>query len=66
MNQQITRFLDTRAPGFLNLGVIGGLLGWALHGRPILAAVKGGPTSGRRVALLGSTRTSELTNDSHS
>ena len=39
MNRQHRRFYGTLTVCFLGFGVIGGLLGWVLHGHPVLAAV---------------------------
>jgi hypothetical protein len=39
MNRQRTRFYGTLLACFLGFGLLGGLLGWALHWSPVLAAV---------------------------
>jgi hypothetical protein len=39
VNRQRIRFYGTLAACFFGFAVIGGLLGWALHGHPVLAAV---------------------------
>jgi hypothetical protein len=39
MSLQQIGLCGTRLPCFLGFGIIGGLLGWALHGHPTLAAL---------------------------
>ena len=39
MNRSKVRLVGACAACFVGFGAIGGLMGWALHGHPVLAAV---------------------------